>query len=271
MFFYVTQPPHTNPRTHHFCPITHSDVNFQKRTRIAKNVFKHPETIIVYDYVSFWSFTASLGTIYVLSWHIWTVWCILSQNPSLKHVPEIWWFWWFLRTFLLADRTHTLGFCSTQAYYKTLKYGPDLLKGSMWKSMWKSFKTMKFLEPYTAIDLITDLITDLIKLIGQLSAVLWLLCPCPTLSHIQKRVDIQMWAKYVGKICGQNMSPFFGFSEANFWLLRNQLWLLRSRKWVVIMVFKKVLAGLLKKQHVNLLYTHQTYYPDFSTGWVGSL
>jgi len=39
-----------------------SDANFQKRIRIAK-LFKHPETIIIYDFDLFWSFTVSLGTI----------------------------------------------------------------------------------------------------------------------------------------------------------------------------------------------------------------
>merc|ERR1719266_3118133 len=38
--------------------------------------------------------------------------------------PQIWWFWRFLRTFPWVDRAHTLGFCSTHGYSKTLKYGP---------------------------------------------------------------------------------------------------------------------------------------------------
>ena len=76
------------------------------------------------------------GKIYV---HHRTKMCRLPAGCRLNR-QQIWWFWRFLRTFPWADRAHTLGFCSTHGYYKTLKYGPDRPTGRFSKIA----KTTKF-------------------------------------------------------------------------------------------------------------------------------
>jgi len=52
----------------------------------------------------------------------------------LNLAPYIWWFWRFLKTFPCANRVHTLGFCSTQGYYKTMKYGARSAHGKIFKN-----------------------------------------------------------------------------------------------------------------------------------------